>query len=176
MEKGRKRVEAEMAKVVAEARSKAEWEAAQVIAEAKQRAVQIISEARDWLQMEIEEPARIMAEAKPVYKKVEEKLEPQAEVEAGVASTGEGDEGLYQGMLELEIAPVAAKQIPNFLSNLQRVPNLQVVSFKGSATGESIIVVIINRPLPLSAILNEMPLVESAIANGNKIQVTLRSV
>ena len=83
-------------------------------------------------------------------------------------------DGLYQGMMELEILSVDPKQVPDFVSHLQQVPDLQVVSFRGSSSGESMVVVVVNRPLPLPAILREIPSVESAIGNGGKIQVTLR--
>ena len=38
------------------------------------------------------------------------------------------------------------------------------------------IVVVINQPLPLLDILKEMPLVESAVANGDKIHVVLKRI
>ena len=153
-EKGRKRIEAETSRISAEARSRAGWEAARIIAEAKQRAVRIIAEAKDWLEAELEKPAGTLSEPRAPYKKAEEEL--------------------YQGMMELEIVSLDPKQVPDFVSQLQRVPNLQVVSFKGSSTGESMVVVVANRPLPLPSILREIPSVESAVSNGGKIQVTLK--
>ena len=102
-------------------------------------------------------------------------IQPAAEEKAAAASNGDGD-GLYRGTLELDITSVDAQQIPVFLSQLQQIPNLQVVSFKGLPGGNSIIVLAINHPMPLPDILKRMSPVESAEGNDNGVNVVLKAM
>ena len=58
-------------------------------------------------------------------------------------------------------------------AQLYEVPNLRLVSVGGSAAGDTKIVVIIDKPLPLVSILREMPPVKSVGKKGENIQVAL---
>jgi hypothetical protein len=79
-------------------------------------------------------------------------------------------------MLEMDVTSADAKQIPVFLSHLQQVPHLQVVSFKGLPGGNSLIVLAISHPLPLPNILNRMSPVESVAAKDNGVNVVLKAL
>ena len=108
----------------------------------------------------------------PADEKAEAKAEEKAEA---AASNGDG-EGLYRGTLELDITSVNAQQIPIFLSQLQQLPNLQVVSFKGLPDGNSLIVLAISHPIPLPDILKRMPPVESVEDNDKGVHVVLKAM
>jgi len=120
---------------------------------------------------EVKAEPQIEVEPEP---QAEETPESQAEEKEAVAAGDGGDDGLYRGMLEMDITSVDAKQIPNFLSQLQQVPNLQVVSFKGLPGGNSLIALAINHPMPLPDILRRMPTVESVAAKENEVHVVLK--
>jgi hypothetical protein len=120
-----------------------------------------------------EEKSAPQAEETPAPQ-AEEKPEPQAgEKTEAAPGSGEGD-GLYRGMLELDVTAEDAKQIPIFLSQLQQLPNLQVVSFKGLPGGNSIIALAISHPLPLPDIIKRMSPVESVTAGDKEVHVVLK--
>jgi hypothetical protein len=101
--------------------------------------------------------------------------EPEAKAEEkAAASNGDGD-GLYRGTLELDITSVDAQQVPIFLSQLQQIPNLQVVSFKGLPGGNSIIALSISHPLPLPDIIKRMSPVESVEGSEKGVHVVLKA-
>ena len=100
-----------------------------------------------------------------------------AEVGTSAAAEEEISNQLYEGRLELEIAPpVDFRQVLKLQSNLRGVPDLKVVSVGGSAQGTNTITVALNQPLPLISLLREMPLVEDAVSWGESIRVTLKPV
>ena len=76
----------------------------------------------------------------------------------------------------MDITSVDAKQIPNFLSQLQQVPNLQVVSFKGLPGGNSLVVLAINHPIPLPDVIGNMSTVESVTVDKNEVHVVLKAL
>ena len=69
-----------------------------------------------------------------------------------------------------------AQQIPIFLSQLQQLPNLQVVSFKGLPSGNSLIMLTLNHPMPLPDILKRMSPVESVEDNEKGVHVVLKAL
>ncbi|MFC1892488.1 hypothetical protein ACFLYR_00390 [Chloroflexota bacterium] len=86
-----------------------------------------------------------------------------------------GDE-LYQGRVELEIAaPIDFVQMVKLQAHLYEVPDLGLVSVGGSATGETAIVVVADKPLPLLSILKQMPLIKGVVKKENNIQVALEA-
>jgi hypothetical protein len=141
--------------------------------------------AKAELKTETAEPTPLAAapEAQPSAEETEEKLAPQAEEkqaeekaqpqveEKREAAPGDG---LYRGMLELDVTAEDAKQIPIFLSQLQQLPNLQVVSFKGLPGGNSLIMLAISHPIPLPSIIKRMPPVESVKADEQEVHVVLK--
>jgi vacuolar-type H+-ATPase subunit H len=133
--------------------------------------------ARESLESQVELnplPSATVPEIQPAAEPTEHKPEAKAKGKAA-ASNGDGN-GLYRGTLELDITSVDAQQIPVFLSQLQQIPNLQVVSFKGLPGGNSIIVLSINHPMPLPDILKRMSPVESAEGKDNGVNVVLKAM
>ncbi len=96
---------------------------------------------------------------------------------AGEAVSGdESGDGLYQGGLELEVAsPVDFAQVLKLQALLRKAPYISLVSAGGSATGNTTILVVIDKPLPILSVLREIPLVETVTRKGERICIALRS-
>jgi hypothetical protein len=78
--------------------------------------------------------------------------------------------------VELEVAsPVDFAQVLKLQTHLRKAPYVSLVSAGGSATGNTTVLVVLDKPLPLLSILKEIPLVETATREGGRICIALRS-
>ena len=95
---------------------------------------------------------------------------PQASV---VPVEADSDE-LYHGRVELNInAPADFMQLLRLQALIHEVPDLQFVSVGGSSAGDSTIIVIADKPLPLASILNQMPMTKCVFQKESNIQLAL---
>ncbi len=94
--------------------------------------------------------------------------------EASITPADAGDNELYQGRVELEVtAPTDFVQMWKLRAYLSMVPSIRVASVGGSASGGTTIVVILDKPLPLVSILNEIPLAKGVVKKEKNIRVAL---
>ncbi len=88
----------------------------------------------------------------------EENLKPQ----------GHKDVSLYQGTVELVIAPpVDFVQLKELQRCLERSSLMKVVGTEGTSTGGTSITLSLDRPLPLVSVLSDLPMVKEAVASSN---------
>jgi len=93
------------------------------------------------------------------------------EAEAG-AVTAE----LYSGVVKLAIASSADfERVKKFEEFLAQVKDLQLVSVGGSADEGTMIVVSVEKPIPLLSVLSHMPLVERVVKKDRGIEITLKA-
>jgi len=202
--KAQKEYDRVMAGILAEAKRKAELESNEVLADAKQRAENIVTEAKSKTQVEFEELTRLFTEAKQKLGQIievaerepngqgskgelistpngfteekEHSLESNGKGETGVVPSGEDSERVYEGELQLFIAPPAnPAQRASFATRLLQVPNLQLFGSGGSSDGKTWVRVKTSEPLPLLKILKEMPPVKDAVEQGKDIIVVLKA-
>ncbi len=96
--------------------------------------------------------------------------------EASVTPVEAGDDELYQGRVELEIAaPIDFVQMVKLQAHLYEVPELGLVSVGGSADGDTAIVLVADKPLPLLSILKQMPLIKNVAKKQKNIRVALEA-
>jgi F0F1-type ATP synthase membrane subunit b/b' len=174
---------------------------ADVIAEAIGRGEKTIGDAKDELQKEFKESARVVTEIKQKLKQVtkasenktkkestpldepvessmgiindgEEVAEPTGAEAQGSSSNGSDDQP-FLGTLALDVSPGGSELSERFQKRLSKIPNLDVSLVDNSAKEKTRITVFVNKPLPLLSILNELALVKSAVADIESIRVIL---
>ena len=83
---------------------------------------------------------------------------------------------LYSGMVKLVIArPVDYERVRKFERVLAQVKDIRVVLVGGSADEGNMIVVSVQQPIPLLAILSELPSVEGVSKKDRGIEITLKA-
>lgn len=83
---------------------------------------------------------------------------------------------LYSGMVKLVIArPVDYERVRKFATVLAQVKDIRVALVGGSADEGPTIVVSVQQPIPLLAILSELPFVEGVSKKDRGIEITLKA-
>ena len=83
---------------------------------------------------------------------------------------------LYSGMVKLVIArPVDYERVRKFERVLAQVKDIRVALVGGSADEGNMIVVSVQQPIPLLAILSELPSVEGVSKKDRGIEITLKA-
>ena len=188
---------------ISEAKRKSEQEAAQIISEARQTADRIVAQATSKIHTELDESARLLVEVRQRLGQVmvtaeKEPKKPEARSEESVraapeekreraparnigleAATAAGDNGngrVYQGRLELFMAPpIDFKQMASFEKHLLKVPHLRLVGKGTFADGKTWAEVEITEPMPLLELLKGMPPVKEVVGSTKNIIVALRA-
>ena len=115
-----------------------------------------------------EEKVRREAEAVDKAKAVKAEAKREAKPAAGA--------GLYKDTVKLAIMPpIDLGQVKQLEERLRQVENLQVVLVSGSLAEDCMIVVSVEKSIPLVDVLKAMPVVERVVASNKKIIVQLKS-
>ncbi|MFC1893275.1 hypothetical protein ACFLYR_04465 [Chloroflexota bacterium] len=169
---------------------------AQIAAQLKQRGEHTINRLQDQAKKEAVKSAEVILEAEQKEQHLTDKVKERAkdeleqvdvlasspiskleatEVGTGVSSKGDNAAELFQGKVRLTIpTSTEFEQIMSFQAHLNRCADLRLVSLGGSAAEGTIVVVAVDKPLPLLDIIGSMPPVTAAFKKGGDIQVSLR--
>ncbi len=104
-----------------------------------------------------------------------EEAKEKARIQAEEAELAAGTE-LYEGIVKLTIMPpIDFGMMRKLQECLHQVENLRLVLVSGSVQEGSIIVISVEKPIPLIDVLRAMPPVEQVIKKDMKIMVTLKA-
>jgi hypothetical protein len=117
--------------------------------------------------------ARVKQQAEEARERARQQAERVSLTEgAEPATTGE----LYRGTVTLTIIPpVDFSQLWEFQNSLRQAENISVVRTGGSVEEGTIVVVSLEKPLPLIDILRGMPSIEQLLKKNDRILVILKS-
>ena len=103
-------------------------------------------------------------------------LEPAVAPMPSLGQPDEEDAALYEGQVELTIAPsTTSDQLMGLQQGLQQITDVRVMRTSGSPVGGTIITVLIQKPLPLARVLKGISCVKSCVEEMADGEVERRS-
>lgn len=170
----------------AKERAKLEAEKPKKAKDAKKLArKQAKQEAKERAKLETEKPKKAKEAEKLATTETEQVTEDNARSEAEKArkleisdkSTDDICSELYEGDVQLLIRSlVSYEQINQFKKCLRAVENLRILLNGGAEDEDFMIVVSVQKPMALDAILSDMPVIESLYKEDKNIVITLKTI